>query len=118
MRKKNLGRRILALVILAEVQSSMNKHEIKWALEHEQQKTESLIDINGINAHHIRDLYAEIKRLKDVNDKLIVRLNDKREENYQLRKKLDVKRKTKQSLQQAQLKQLPLLPRCSHLLSN
>ena len=90
MRKKNLGRRILALVILAEVQSSMNKHEIKWALEHEQQKTESLIDINGINAHHIRDLYAEIKRLKDVNDKLIVRLNDKREENYQLRKKLDV----------------------------
>jgi|TARA_A100001391_G_C5052278_1_gene273803 predicted nuclease with TOPRIM domain len=68
----------------------MNKHEIKWALEHEQQKTESLIDINGINAHHIRDLYAEIKRLKDVNDKLIVRLNDKREENYQLRKKLDV----------------------------
>ena len=32
VRKKNLGRRILALVILAEVQSSMNKHEIKWAL--------------------------------------------------------------------------------------
>lgn len=52
--------------------------------EQEATKVENLIDINGKNAHHILDLYSELKK-KDANiDKLIARLNDKREEVFKL----------------------------------
>ena len=41
-------------------------------------------DISLQNAHHIQDLYSELKK-KDANiDKLIARLNDKREEVFKL----------------------------------
>ena len=57
----------------------MNKYELKYMYEQEATKVENLIDINGKNAHHIQDLYSELKK-KDANiDKLIARLNDKRE---------------------------------------
>ena len=44
----------------------MNKYELKYMYEQEATKVENLIDINGKNAHHIQDLYAEIKK-KDEN---------------------------------------------------
>ena len=60
----------------------MNKYELKYMYEQEATKVENLIDINGKNAHHIQDLYSELKK-KDANiDKLIARLNDKREEVF------------------------------------
>ena len=63
----------------------MNKYELKYMYEQEATKVENLIDINGKNAHHIQDLYSELKK-KDANiDKLIARLNDKREEVYKLK---------------------------------
>ena len=62
----------------------MNKYELKYMYEQEATKVENLIDINGKNAHHILDLYSELKK-KDANiDKLIARLNDKREEVFKL----------------------------------
>ena len=63
----------------------MNKYEIKYMFEQETLKVENLIDVVGKNAHHIQDLSAELKK-KDANiDKLIARLNDKREEVYKLK---------------------------------
>ena len=63
----------------------MNKYEIKYMYEQETLKVENLIDVVGKNAHHFQDLYAELKK-KDVNiDKLIERLNTKREEVYKLK---------------------------------
>ena len=63
----------------------MNKYELKYCLEDESTKVKDLIDINGKNAHHIQDLYEEIKELKIHNKKLIVRMNDKTEENIKLK---------------------------------
>ena len=63
----------------------MNKYELKYMYEQEATKVENLIDINGKNAHHIQDLYAEIKKKDENIDKLIARLNDKREEVYKLK---------------------------------
>ena len=49
----------------------MNKYELKYMYEQEA-------------THHIQDLYSELKK-KDANiDKLIARLNDKREEVFKL----------------------------------
>ena len=63
----------------------MNKYELKYMYEQEATKVENLIDVVGKNAHHIQDLSAELKK-KDANiDKLIARLNDKREEVYKLK---------------------------------
>ena len=63
----------------------MNKYELKYMYEQESAKVENLIDVVGKNAHHIQDLSAELKK-KDANiDKLIARLNDKREEVYKLK---------------------------------
>ena len=63
----------------------MNKYELKYMFEQETLKVENLIDVVGKNAHHIQDLSAELKK-KDANiDKLIARLNDKREEVYKLK---------------------------------
>ena len=63
----------------------MNKYELKYMFEQETLKVENLIDAVGKNAHHIQDLSAELKK-KDANiDKLIARLNDKREEVYKLK---------------------------------
>jgi hypothetical protein len=50
----------------------MNKYELKYMYEQEATKVENLIDINGKNAHHL-------------HDKLIARLNDKREEAFKLK---------------------------------
>ena len=62
----------------------MNKYELKYMFEQETLKVENLIDVVGKNAHHIQDLSAELKK-KDANiDKLIARLNDKREEVFKL----------------------------------
>ena len=44
----------------------MNKYELKYCLEDESTKVKDLIDINGKNAHHIQDLYEEIKELKNI----------------------------------------------------
>ncbi len=63
----------------------MTKWEYKYLWEQEATKVENLIDINGKNAHHIQDLYEEIKELKIHNKKLIVRMNDKTEENIKLK---------------------------------
>ena len=63
----------------------MNKYELKYMFEQETLKVENLIDVVGKNAHHIQDLSAELKK-KDANiDKLIARLNDKREEAFKLK---------------------------------
>ena len=51
----------------------MNKYELKYMYEQEATKVENLIDINGKNAHHIQDLYAEIKKKDENIDKLIAR---------------------------------------------
>jgi len=63
----------------------MNKYELKYMYEQEATKVENLIDINGKNAHHIQDLYAEIKKKDENIDKLIARLNDKRGEAFKLK---------------------------------
>ena len=63
----------------------MNKYEFKYMYEQEATKVENLIDVVGKNAHHIQDLYEEIKELKIHNKKLIVRMNDKTEENIKLK---------------------------------
>ena len=63
----------------------MNKYEIKYMFEQETLKVENLIDVVGKNAHHIQDLYAEIKKKDENIDKLIARLNDKREEAFKLK---------------------------------
>jgi len=63
----------------------MNKYELKYMFEQETLKVENLIDVVGKNAHHIQDLSAEIKKKDENIDKLIARLNDKREEVYKLK---------------------------------
>ena len=63
----------------------MNKYELKYMFEQETLKVENLIDVVGKNAHHIQDLYAEIKKKDENIDKLIARLNDKREEAFKLK---------------------------------
>ena len=63
----------------------MNKYEIKYMFEQETLKVENLIDVVGKNAHHIQDLSAELKKKDENIDKLIARLNDKREEVYKLK---------------------------------
>ena len=63
----------------------MNKYELKYMFEQETLKVENLIDVVGKNAHHIQDLSAELKKKDENIDKLIVRLNDKREEVYKLK---------------------------------
>ena len=63
----------------------MNKYELKYMYEQESVKVENLIDVVGKNAHHIQDLYAELKKKDATIDKLISRLNDKREEVSKLK---------------------------------
>ena len=63
----------------------MNKYELKYMYEQESAKVENLIDVVGKNAHHIQDLSAELKKKDATIDKLISRLNDKREEVYKLK---------------------------------
>ena len=63
----------------------MNKYELKYLFEQETLKVENLIDVVGKNAHHIQDLSAELKKKDENIDKLIARLNDKREEVYKLK---------------------------------
>ena len=63
----------------------MNKYELKYMFEQETLKVENLIDVVGKNAHHIQDLSAELKKKDENIDKLIARLNDKREAVYKLK---------------------------------
>jgi len=63
----------------------MNKYELKYMYEQESGKVENLIDVVGKNAHHIQDLYAELKKKDESIDKILTRLNDKREEVYKLK---------------------------------
>ena len=63
----------------------MNKYELKYMFEQETLKVENLINVVGKNAHHIQDLSAELKKKDENIDKLIARLNDKREEVYKLK---------------------------------
>ena len=63
----------------------MNKYELKYMFEQETLKVENLIDVVGKNAHHIQDLSTELKKKDENIDKLIARLNDKREEVYKLK---------------------------------
>ena len=63
----------------------MNKYELKYCFEEEARKNSELIDVVGKNAYHIKDLYAEIKKKDENLDKLIARLNDKREEAFKLK---------------------------------
>jgi len=63
----------------------MNKYEFKYMYEEEATKVENLIDVVGKNAHHIQDLSAELKKKDENIDKLIARLNDKREEVFKLK---------------------------------
>ena len=63
----------------------MNKYELKYMYEQETLKVENLIDVVGKNAHHIQDLYAELKKKDESIDKILTRLNDKREEVYKLK---------------------------------
>ena len=63
----------------------MNKYELKYMFEQETLKVEKLIDVVGKNAHHIQDLSAELKKKDENIDKLIARLNDKREEVFKLK---------------------------------
>ena len=63
----------------------MNKYELKYMFEQETLKVENLIDVVGKNSHHIQDLSAELKKKDENIDKLIARLNDKREEVFKLK---------------------------------
>ena len=63
----------------------MNKYELKYMFEQETLKVENLMDVVGKNAHHIQDLSAELKKKDENIDKLIARLNDKREEVFKLK---------------------------------
>ena len=63
----------------------MNKYELKYMFEQETLKVENLIDVVGKNAHHIQDLSAELKKKDENIDKLIARLNHKREEVFKLK---------------------------------
>ena len=62
----------------------LTKYETKYLLESELTKVENLIDVVGKNAHHIQDLYADIKKKDETINKLLARINEKREENYKL----------------------------------
>jgi DNA polymerase elongation subunit (family B) len=62
----------------------MNKHELKYMYEQEAIKVENLIDVAGKNAHHIQDLSAELKKKDETINKLLARINEKREEVYRL----------------------------------
>ena len=57
----------------------MNKYELKYMFEQETLKVENLIDVVGKNSHHIQDLSAELKKKDENIDKLIARMNNKRE---------------------------------------
>jgi len=63
----------------------MNKYELKYMYETESTKVENLIDINGKNALHIQELYSVIKEKENTINKLLTRLNEKREKIYELR---------------------------------
>lgn len=63
----------------------MNKYEFQYMYEQESLKVENLIDVIGKNTHHIQDLSAELKKKDETIDKLIFRLNDKREEVSKLK---------------------------------
>ena len=47
----------------------MNKWEYKYLWEQEATKVENLIDINGKNAFHIQELYADLKKKDEVIEK-------------------------------------------------
>ena len=63
----------------------MNKYELKYMYEQEATKVENLIDINGKNAHHIQELYADLKKKDETINKLLTRINEKREEVHKLK---------------------------------
>ena len=52
--------------------------------EQEAIKVENLIDVAGKNAHHIQDLSSELKKKDETINKLLARINEKREEVYRL----------------------------------
>ena len=52
--------------------------------EQEAIKVENLIDVAGKNAHHIQDLSSELKKKDETINKLLTRINEKREEVYRL----------------------------------
>jgi len=60
------------------------KYEYKYLFESETAKVETLIDINGKNTYHIQELYADLKKKEDTINKLLTRLNEKREKIYEL----------------------------------
>ena len=62
----------------------MNKWEYKYQWETAAAQVENLIDINGKNAHHIQDLYFDLKKKDETIQKLLTRINEKREENFKL----------------------------------
>jgi|TARA_X000000950_G_scaffold111090_1_gene140013 CHASE3 domain sensor protein len=62
----------------------LTKYETKYLLESELTKVENLIDVVGKNAHHIQDLYADIKKKDETINKLLIRINEKRDKIYEL----------------------------------
>ena len=62
----------------------LTKYETKYLLESELTKVENLIDVVGKNAHHIQDLYADIKKKDKTINKLLIRINEKRDKIYEL----------------------------------
>ena len=63
---------------------TLNKWEDKYQWETAAAQVENLIDINGKNAHHIQDLYFDLKKKDETIQKLLTRINEKREENFKL----------------------------------
>ena len=64
----------------------MNKWEYKYLWEQEATKVENLIDINGKNAFHIQELYADLKKKDEVINKLSIKLNEKKRRCFEAKK--------------------------------
>ena len=64
---------------------TLNKWEYKYQWETAAAQVENLIDINGKNAFHIQELYADLKKKDEVINKLSVKLNEKREDVLKLK---------------------------------
>ncbi|MDA9202990.1 hypothetical protein N9O46_02460 [Candidatus Pelagibacter ubique] len=56
----------------------------------------TLVKHYGKNAHHIQELYADLKKKDDTINKLLARINEKREEVHKL--KTIIRSQTKKNL--------------------
>ena len=63
---------------------TLNKWDYKYEWESAAAQVENLIDVIGKNSYHIQELYVDLKKKDETINKLLARINEKREENYKL----------------------------------